>query len=74
MAAAVAVTDGTSVRDVNIERVQDILVDQDVPLPRHPKTDPYLTELCEEFDYGHYTKLSRMAKEDPNQFISYRQP
>ena len=74
VAAAVAVTDGTTVRDVNIERVQDILVDQDVPLPRHPKTDPYLTELCEEFDYGHYTKLSKMAAEDPNQFINYRQP
>ena len=73
VAAAVAVTDGTTVHDVNIERVQDILVDQDVPLPRHDGVDPELTELCEEHKYGLYTKLAKMAAENPDEFKKYRQ-
>lgn len=73
VAAAVAVTDGTTVHDVNIERVQDILVDQDVPLPRHEGVDPELTEICEEYKYGLYTKLAKMAAENPDEFSKYRQ-
>lgn len=74
VAAAVAVTDNSTVHDVNIERVQDILVEQDVPLPRHAGVDPALTELCEEHKYGLYTKLAKMASEDPEEFSKYRQP
>ena len=74
VAAAVAVTDNSTVHDVNIERVQDILVEQDVPLPRHAGVDPALTELCEEHKYGLYTKLAKLAAEDPEEFAKYRQP
>lgn len=62
VAAAVAVSGGTSVRNVDIKKVQDILVDQDVPLPRHPKTDPSYTECCELHEYGLYTDLAKRAK------------
>ena len=74
VAAAVAVTDNSTVHDVNIERVQDILVEQDVPLPRHAGVDPGLTELCEEHKYGLYAKLAKLAAEDPEDFAKYRQP
>lgn len=74
VAAAVSVTDKTTVHDVNIERVQDILVEQDVPLPRHAGVDPLLTELCEEHNYGLYTKMAKMAAENPEEFAKYRQP
>jgi hypothetical protein len=48
---------------VDIKRVQDILVvDQDVPLPRHPKTDPDLEEFCEEREYGLYTEVAKEAQ------------
>ena len=74
VAAAVAVADNTSVRDVNMARVQDILVSQGVPLPRRSDVDPDLTEICEEFHYGMYTKLAKQAAEDVNSLSSYRQP
>ena len=45
IAAAVALSDGTSVRNVDIKKVQDILVAQDVPLPRRRDVDPVLTEV-----------------------------
>jgi hypothetical protein len=63
IAAAVALEQGTNVRNVDIKRVQDILVvDQDVPLPRHPKTDPDLEEFCEEREYGLYTEVAKEAQ------------
>ena len=62
VAAAVAVSDGTTVRNVDIRKVQDILCDQDVPLPRNPKTDPSYTQCCEEHQYGLYTDLAKKAK------------
>lgn len=62
VAAAVAVADGTTVRNVDIRKVQDILCDQDVPLPRNPKTDPSYTQCCEEHQYGLYTDLAKKAK------------
>ena len=74
VAAAVAVEKGTTVRDVDIKRVQDILVEQDVPLPRRKDVDPELTELVEANDYGLYTKLAKMAKENPEEVLKYRQP
>ena len=43
VAAAVAVEQGVRVRDVDIRRVQDILAEQNVPLPRNSKTDPSYT-------------------------------
>ena len=51
VAATVAVQDGTTAHTVDIKKVQDILVDQNVPLPRNEKfeaKDPSYRELCEE--------------------------
>ncbi|MCR3922371.1 MAG: FAD-dependent oxidoreductase [Firmicutes bacterium] len=64
VAAAVALADGSNVRNVNIKKVQDILVEQDVPLPRNDKTDPSYTACCEEHQYGLYTDLAKKAKEE----------
>jgi len=73
VAAAVAVTDNSTVHDVNIERVQDILVEQDVPLPRRKDVDPAYTELLEQNQYGLYTELAKIAKEHPEEIFKYRQ-
>jgi len=73
VAAAVAVADNTTVRNVNIKKVQDILVEQDVPIPRHPKTDPSLMELLKEHDYGHYTELAKKLRENKEELKKYRQ-
>lgn len=64
VAAAVAVENGTNVRNVDIKKVQDILVEQDVPLPRHDKVDPSYTACCEEHEYGLYTDLAKRAREE----------
>ena len=66
VAAAVAVADGTKAHTVDIRRVQDILVDQDVPLPRNAKfeaKDPSYRECAEEHQYGLYTDKAKLAKE-----------
>ena len=64
VAAAVAGAEGTTVRNVDIKRVQDILAgEQDVPLPRNPHTDPSYTELCEAHEYGLYTAMAKKAQE-----------
>ena len=74
VACAVALQDGTLLRDVNIKKVQDILAgEQDIPLPRNSHTDKSYTELCEEKQYGLYTDLARKAHEDPAEFEKYRQ-
>lgn len=73
VAAAVAVLDNTTVRDVDIKKVQDILIDQDVPLPRNPKTDASYTLCCEEHAYGLYTDLAKKAKAEADGIKSYRQ-
>ncbi len=65
VAAAVAVADGTTAHAVDIKKVQDILVDQDVPLPRNAKfeaKDPSYRQLCEEKEYGLYTDKAKLAK------------
>ncbi len=64
VAAAVAVNQGVFVRDVDIKRVQDILAEQNVPLPRNSKTDPSYTECCETHQYGLYTDLAKRAREE----------
>ncbi len=67
VAAAVAIKDGTGAHDVNIRKVQDILVDQDVPLPRNAKfhaKDPSYEELAEEKQYGLYTDNAKKAREE----------
>ncbi|MCF0141815.1 MAG: FAD-dependent oxidoreductase [Parasporobacterium sp.] len=74
VAAAVACATGTTAHTVDIKRVQDILVEQDVPLPRRSDVDPELTELCEEYKWGLYTKMSEMARNDMDEFNKYRQP
>ena len=75
IAAAVALEDGTNVRNVNIKKVQDILCEQDVPLPRNPKTDSSYTECCEEHEYGLYTELAKRAHAEggvPKDFRQWR--
>ena len=73
VAAAVAVSNGTTVRDVDIKKVQDILVAQDVPLPRNPGTDPAYTACCEEHEFGLYTELAKKAKAEADGLKTYRQ-
>ncbi len=76
VAAAVAAQQGTTVHNVDIRRVQDILVDQDVPLPRNEKfhaKDPSYQECVEEHQYGLYTAMARKAREDREKFDAYRQ-
>lgn len=72
VAAAVAVNSGVGTHDVNIRTVQDILVEQNVPLPRNPKTDPVYEELVREFDHGLYTEYGRMARENPESVKTMR--
>ena len=67
VAAAVAVADGTGTHNVDIKKVQDILVEQDVPLPRNAKfhaKDPSYEELVEEKQYGLYTDMAKKAHEE----------
>ncbi len=73
IAAHIAVQDGVNVRDVDIRKVQDILVSQDVPLPRHPGTDKAYMECCREHEFGLYTDLAKKAHSDPETFEKYRQ-
>lgn len=66
VAAAVAVADGATAHGVDIKKVQDILVDQDVPLPRNAKfeaKDPTYKECVEAHQYGLYTDKAKLAKE-----------
>lgn len=65
VAAAVAVDTQATVHQVDISRVQDILVDQDVPLPRNAKfmaKDPSYQEMVEAYEYGLYTDKAKLAK------------
>ena len=76
VAAAVAVADGSTAHGVNIKTVQDILVDQDVPLPRNEKfaaKDPSYQECVESHEYGLYTDLAKKAKEERDALNSFRQ-
>lgn len=76
VAAAVALSQGTSLRGVDIRRVQDILVEQDVPLPRNEKflsIDKGYQELVEEKNHGLYTKLAAKARENAKHLESFHQ-
>jgi hypothetical protein len=74
VAAAVAVLDGTSVRNVNIKKVQDILAgEQDVPLPRNSHTDKSYTECGEAHEWGMYSDLAKKAREEADGLKEYRQ-
>lgn len=67
VAAAVAVADGTTVHGVDIRKVQDILVDQDVPLPRNAKfraKDPTYETFAAEHQKGLYTDMAKKAAEE----------
>ncbi len=66
VAAAVAVADGVGTHAVDIRKVQNILIDQNVPLPRNDRVDPAYAELVREFDKGLYTEAAKKAKEDPS--------
>lgn len=66
VAAAVAVADGSTAHGVDIRKVQDILVDQDVPLPRNAKfeaKDPSYRECVQAHQYGLYTDKAKLARE-----------
>ena len=78
VAAAVAVADGVGAHAVDVRKVQDILVDQDVPLPRNEKfraKDPSLEALVEEKEYGLYTLMAKKAREEADKasLKSFRQ-
>ena len=66
VAAAVAVADGATAHGVDIRKVQDILVEQDVPLPRNAKfeaKDPTYKECVEAHNHGLYTERAALARE-----------
>lgn len=66
VAAAIAVADNTTARQVDIRKVQDILVEQDVPLPRNAKfeaKDPTYRICVEEREHGLYTEKAKLARE-----------
>ena len=59
--------DGTTVHGVDIRKVQDILVDQDVPLPRNAKfraKDPTYETFVAEHQKGLYTDMAKKAAEE----------
>ena len=67
VAAAVAVASGAGTHGVDVKRVQDILVGQDVPLPRNElfrAKDPSYEALVEEKQYGLYTAMAKKAREE----------
>ena len=73
VAAAVAAADGTTTRDVDIRKVQDILAgEQDVPLPRNPHTDPSYMENLVKYEYGLYTEPAKKARENKDAAGTYR--
>jgi hypothetical protein len=74
VAAAVAIADGVNVRCVDVSKVQNILIDQDVPLPRNERVDKSYTEVCEAHEYGLYTDLARKAREEAGSTDGNRQP
>ena len=77
VAAYMAVKEGKTAHDVNIKKVQDILVDQNVPLPRNKKfekLDPSYKKLVEKKKHGLYTANAKLAKElrDAGKPIDYK--
>ena len=73
VAAAIAVEKGTGTHDVDIRAVQDVLVDQNVPLPRNAKVDKCYMELVKENEYGLNNDLARRVRENPDDLSAYRQ-
>lgn len=76
VAAAVAVEDNSPMHDVDIRKIQDILVDQDVPLPRNEKfakKDSSYQELVEEKQYGLYTGRAMEARTHGEALNGFRQ-
>ncbi|MCC8065912.1 MAG: FAD-dependent oxidoreductase [Clostridiales bacterium] len=76
VASAVALKDGSDLHHVDIKKVQDILVDQDVPLPRNEKflaKDADYQSLVEEKQYGLYTELAQQIREKGDSLKDFRQ-
>ena len=71
VAAAVAVAQGTGTHDVDIRTVQEILVDQNVPLPRNPRVDKCYTELLEENGYGIQNEFAEKVRANPDDLSLY---
>lgn len=59
VAAAVCAMDGTTTHTVDIKKVQKILTEQDVPLPRQENTDPAKMQNVIDHQAGLYTKVAR---------------
>lgn len=72
VAAAVAAADGVKVRDVDIKKVQEILIDQDVPLPRNSRVDKAYTDLCIEYEYGLQTEMAKRIAAGENILDGYK--
>ncbi len=73
VAAAVATADGVNVRSVDVNKVQNVLIDQDVPLPRNDRVDKSYAEVCEAHEYGLYTELAKKARSEADGLKEYRQ-
>jgi hypothetical protein len=65
--------DKTNVRNVDIKKVQNILIDQDVPLPRNSRVDKAYMQCVEEHMYGTYTELAKKARAESDGLKSFRQ-
>ena len=63
VAATVAVLDDVTVRNVDIKKVQSILMDQDVPLPRQKGLDQSLVDNVVENNYGLYIQENKVSGE-----------
>ena len=63
VASAIALKDGTTVRNVDIKKVQKILAyDQDVPLPRMDNTDQSIVEDLKACNYGRDTERNKAIR------------
>ena len=74
VAAAVAVEEGTTVRNVNIKKVQDILLSRMFRcrgMRSSVQKDPSYEEMVEELQYGLYTELAKKARKEG--IADYRQ-
>jgi len=72
VAAAVAIEKSTGTHDVDIRAVQDILVDQNVPLPRNAKVDKCYAELVKENERGINNELAEKVRANPGDLNLYR--
>ncbi|MBR5708890.1 MAG: FAD-dependent oxidoreductase [Oscillospiraceae bacterium] len=64
VAAGVAIADGTTAKTVDIKKVQTILSEeQDVVLPRMPRTDKAMVEELEAINYGRDSEFAKKVRQ-----------